>query len=94
MNRIEVIIKHSELKREVYRFYLEDAFHLWLDSYWLELRETTRQKFRITDEYYDRLNYRSNSKLTVDQVILLPEIIELAKKQLINQIKVAKWSKR
>lgn len=90
MQDIRVIINHSKLKREVYDFWLQNQYHLILDGYRLELRESSRHKFRATEEY-SRLDNRYKT-LKEEQVILFPEIIELAKKQLFEQIKVHKWN--
>lgn len=92
MNSVEVIIYRSSFEREKYTFYLENEFHLWLDSYALELRKTHRHKWTSLDCYY-RLDKR-NSNLTEEQVILINDIKEMAKKVLIEQIQVNKWSER
>ena len=92
MNQIEVIINYSPIKREIFGFYFGDEFHLWLDSYSLELRKTPRHKFRSI-ENYDRLDSR-DSTLREDQVILSDEIKEKAKQQLLSQIRIQKWSER
>jgi hypothetical protein len=92
MNSVEVIIYRSSFERERYTFYLENEFHLWLDSYGIELRKTTRHKWKTLDCYI-RLDPRI-SNITENQVILTDDIKERAKKILIEQIQIAKWSER
>ena len=92
MKSVEVIIEHSKVERVVWEFYLENEYHLWLESYRLELRETPRHKFKAKYSYY-RLDSR-NSTLQENQIVLSEQLKETAKLKLLSQIKVQKWSER
>ncbi len=82
MKDVEVIIKHNKLKREVYSFYLENQYHLWLDEYKLENRKTTRHKW-IAQITYNRLDFRY-SNILEKEVLLTDEIKQKAKNNLIK----------
>lgn len=92
MNSVEIILGGGQgmLKREVYYFYLENEYYLWLDYYAIQSRLTTRHKW-VNEKVYNRLESR-NSQLKEEDVILTETIKEKAIKQLLSQIKVQKWS--
>lgn len=95
---IELTILWTEsqkLKREYYRFYLENEYHLWLDDYEFQTRQTTRHKW-IAEKGYSRLEPRRYYpiKLSEAEVPLTDAIKDEVKKVLLSQLKIEKWSER
>jgi len=90
---MEIILQKEgdKLNREVYTFYFQNEFHLVLDRYSLETRPTPRHKFQIVKSY-SRLDNRNYKAIKEEDVVLNDVIIELAKKQLYNQVRVHKWN--
>ena len=92
MNSVEIILNKNKLEREVYTFWLENEYWLWLDNYTYEVKLTPRHKFKIKRSYY-RLEPR-DSTLKEEEVVFNDELKQMALNKLISQIKVKKWSER
>ena len=65
---------------------------LYLDKYWVSVKESKRHKPRIVSNY-SRLSSRDSS-LTEDQVPLTDELKKEAIQLYISNIQVCKWSER
>lgn len=83
---MELIIKHNDLKQEVYRFWLRDETRLVLSSYWVQEKKTSRHKFQ-TIKQYNRLEQRHNT-IKLSDVPFDDTIKQAAKDQLLEQIVV------
>ncbi len=83
---MELIIKHNDLKQEIYRFWLRDETKLVLDSYYIQEKKTSRHKFQ-TIKQYNRLDQRGNT-LKLNDVPFNDNIKQLAKNKLLNSINV------
>jgi hypothetical protein len=89
---MEIIVDHGSLEREVYTFWLANEYHLWLDSYKYERRETTRHKFKVM-KIWNRLEDR-HANIKLGEFKFDDSIKQKAKEQLMAQIKVELWEGR
>jgi hypothetical protein len=86
---MDIIINSDPLVREVYTFWFANEYHLWLDVYRYEIRETTRHKFK-TIKIWSRLGVR-DSNIKLGDFKFDDDIKNIAKDQLLKQIKVGLW---
>ena len=93
---VQIIKQIDELTTETYIFTTmnmdSDKPVLYLDRYWVSVKETKRHKPRIVSNY-SRLSGR-DSNLTEDQVPLTDELKAEAIQLYISKIIVRKWSER
>jgi len=78
-----------------YEFYLYEG-NLAVDTYAIEGKNKRQRNWRII-EVYERLHSRDTFpavKVTEEQMPLYPNVIEDAKKALMAQMRVCKWSER
>ena len=80
----------EKLSKEEYSFILIDDV-LWLDTYILWQRQTTRHSFKAV-KYYSRLHTRSCS-ISENEVVLDDYFKDLALQHL-SKIEITKWSEK
>ena len=95
---IELIIPDTfnNLRREVYRFYVENEYHIWLDEYAIQTRITTRHKWQSIKQYSRLINRDIyGDKILHEQDVPLHDgIIRTVKDKLVEELQVKKWSER
>jgi len=94
---IEVIVQQDKNNREIYNFYLENEYSLWLDSYEIEHKPDEKRKWERV-RFYTRIGDTRRtlpSMLIAEKdVPLSQEIIDIVFAKLREQLKVKKWSER
>lgn len=82
----------EQTQREVYNFYYENQWYVWLNYYALETRLTPRHKWQIV-KYYDLLHYKIyDNKMEEKDVPLTENVINMLKNKIITKMKIQKWS--
>lgn len=91
MMNTELIVAHEGgLQREVWTFYfMDNRTTLYVDHYAVEVRETTRHKFKPTKRYY-RLDQRNNN-ITASEVPLTETIKGMAIAAFTKSLQVKMW---
>jgi len=91
-SRIQVVIEHGPLKREIYVFMLIDGQEqdilLRLTDYRTETRASSRHKFRV-EKRYSRMDPRA-SDFTAEEVPLPEEVREQAIAALLARLVVTR----
>ena len=96
---MEIIVQdeNDNTNREVYTFYVENEYHIWLDGYSKEHRLTNRHKWQGV-KIYSRLDYRnykySEEYLEEKDVPFHDGIIRMVKDKLLTGLQIKKWSER
>ncbi len=88
---MEIIIDHNKLKREVYIFWFCNEFHIYFDSYQLQVRQTSRHKFITIKQWY-RIDDRGNN-INFNEIIFDESIKQKVREQLLKQINIEVWKK-
>jgi hypothetical protein len=79
-----VLIPHSPLIQETFRFRLNDEMQLLLREYYYETRETIRHKFKPL-KWYDAID-RRRSSIGIQEVEVPEDIINQVKQNIFNKI--------
>jgi hypothetical protein len=90
--KMDIIIDHNKLKREVYGFYFQNEFHIYFDSYRLEERKTLRHKF-VMIRKWNRIDDRQND-IKLEEIIFDENIKQKVREQLLKQINIELWKDR
>jgi hypothetical protein len=89
---MEIIKQIDDLTKEKWNFtYIDNT--IYLESYYLEKRESKRHRNYKKIKVYERLSER-DSNINESEVLLNDELKQEALKQFVSQIKVIKWSER
>jgi hypothetical protein len=92
MNRIEINRSNDILSLETWIFVFLNG-NLFLDSYSLKHKASTRHKKYSVIKRYERL-FRRNSNIVEAEVPINDGIKEEALNRFVGQIKVLKWSEK
>lgn len=91
---MELIITKTLVEREVWRFVFIDGC-LYLDTYSLERKKSTRHKKYEKIDFYSRLNFTGrDSNMTEDEVPLSDGVRVAAVMKFYLTLSCKKWSER